>query len=546
MASFPLSLRLLAAPLWWLALARAWVVEWRGPVVTLRVDARQPLPPPHVIAALAEAPEVRGLRLVLAAPGAGGWASLQATRRAIRKLRAVGKLVTVELEHAGNAELYLASVADRVWLRPERPTWLTGLSVTMRFFGAALARFGLRVEIEAAGEFKSFGEQFSRSYASEPNRVATGVLLADLEDELEIGIAEGRGVERSVVREAILAGPLQPEELVERGLADGVLYGDAAKDAIEALVGGELREVPFARWYKAYRARRWLEGWIAQDPVIAVVELDGPVIDGAGAPGAPVIAELGAIQVLRALAEDDAVRGVVLQIRSPGGSAAASDAIWRAVVKLNGVKPVVAVLGDVAASGGYYIAVGATEIIAESSTLTGSIGVIASKPVLRDALERHGVHTETLRAAPNADFLTDAAFTDEQRRRFRIVIDRMYRGFVERVAAGRKQAYDAVEQHARGRVWTGGRALQLGLIDEIGGLELGIERVASRASLRRPRAVHLRIQPAGGWLTRRLRGLLGAVVPELRHLPTLSPAATLLLESPDSPLMLDPTDWTIE
>lgn len=540
--AFPLSFRLLAAPLWGLAALRSWIVEWGDPVLTLRVDARHPLPPARVLQAIAESPDVRGLRLQLGNVHAG-LASLSAVRRALGELRRQGKLVVVELEHAGNAELYLASASGRVLLRPERPVWLLGLRVVMRFWADLLARFGLQVDVEAVGEFKSFGEAWSRRFPTEANRSAMRALVEDLERSFEAGLAEGRALEPEVVRALVAAGPMSAEAAVEARLADGLRYADAVRTELEEHCGGELHEREFGRWYTAHRLTRRLRGWIARDPVVVVLELEGPVVDGDPPPGAPVIAELPVLRVLDALAEAPEVRGVVLHIRSPGGSAAASDAIWRGVRRLGESKPVVAALGDVAASGGYYIAVGAAEIVAEATSITGSIGVVAARPVLRGAMERFGVHTETIAAAPMADFFTEADWSPGQRARFRSLIEAMYRVFVERVATGRRRAYDQIEPLARGRVWTGAQALDQGLIDAIGGVDEAVTRVARLASLVKPRRVDLEI-PRGNRLTRWVRSMLGVAAPELRWLP--GPEARLLLESSGQPLYLWATPFELE
>jgi len=201
------------------------------------------------------------------------------------------------------------------------------------------------------------------------------------------------------------------------------------------------------------------------------------VIDGEGADGL-AIASGPVCRALEDLREDEGVIGVVLAIRSPGGSATASDAIWRSVRLLVEKKPVVAAFGDVAASGGYYIGVACNEIVARAGTITGSIGVVGGKPVIGGLLDRLGVNTEVVTERETADmYSVFRPFSPPQRERFRASLDRFYRTFVDRVSAGRRAPWSAVEQHARGRVWTGSAALERGLIDRIGGVEDAVARV---------------------------------------------------------------------
>lgn len=536
MASFPLSLRLVAMPFWWLASGRLWLYERGGAVLRVRVDERTPLPSVESLLAVLAAADVHGLWVTVEA-ASGGWATLAAVRESLLALRKGGKRVIVEMERAGNAEMFLASAADRAFIRPTAQVWLVGIGAVMRFGGEALARFGLAFDVEAAGAYKSFGEMFSRAWASPENREATAALVSDLQTELESSISSGRGMTIEAVRAAMAGAPLSAEESVASGLLDGAKYPDEVEKIVEELFGEETRVVEFAAWWKAANRRRRFERFIAGGPRIVVVHLAGAVVDGHGNPGADQIAAAPVCEVLAELAENERVRGVVLHIHSPGGSATASDLIWRAVRKLGEEKPVVAVFGDVSASGGYYIGVAASEIVANAATLTGSIGVVGGKVVARPALAALGVHTEVILGAPQADFFSDAAFNPEQRSRFRAGLERAYREFVERVAAGRKQPYDTVEPHARGRVWTGRRALELGLIDGLGGIEEGISRAARLASVTDPRRVDLYLVRRGARLRRLLRSLVTAAVPEVRHLK-IPETVAVMLANPGAALAL--------
>lgn len=544
MASFPLSPRLLAFPLWGALVLREQLFARRRPVIELYLGGRHKLPDPRALRALADAPDVRGLHVQIDGL-VEGWATLASARESLLAIRKAGKFVSFELERCTNAELYLASAADRVWVRPMVQVHLLGVGAALRFAGDAFARFGLRFDMESAGAYKSFGETFTRSFPSPENREAMADIVAGLERELEEAIAAGRRLTPEVVRQAVLDAPLDPEDAQRIGLIDGALYPDAVRTELESLFGREYARVPFARWHRAHHARVRLERWMEVRRRIAVVHLSGAVVDGDGTPGTPMIAARPVTRALDGLADDDEVAAVVLDIRSPGGSATASDVIWRAVERLGRRKPVVAVLGDVAASGGYYIAVAAAEILTGPNTLTGSVGVVGGKLVVGDALGRLGVHTELVLGAPGAStFSSETPFDPVQRARFRAGLQRFYRTFVERVAAGRRRPYDAVEPLARGRVWTGRRAVELGLADRIGTVDDGIARAAHLAGVTSPATVDLRLGiPSPRWI-RIARAFADNVAPELRLLPRLPDTARILAEHPGVPLVLLP--WDIE
>jgi protease-4 len=546
MPSFPLTPRLLAVPLWSLAWARERFFERRSVVLTIHVGGRHTLPDARALRAVAESTAVRGVHLTIDAL-VEGWATLAAAREALLAVRKAGKFVSVELEHCGNTEIYLASVADRVWVRPLSQVNLLGVGAVLRFAGDALARFGLRFDMEAAGAYKSFGETFTRAFASAENREAMAALVEGLQSELEGAIAEGRRLTREAVADALHASPLDAEDAVRLGLIDGALYTDAVRAELEGMFGKDFAEMPFARWYRAYAARGRVERWIEGRRQVAVVHLSGAVVDGDGAPGAQVIAARPVVKALDKLAEDDDVAAAVLWIRSPGGSATASDVIWRSVDRLAKKKPVVAVFGDVAASGGYYIAAPAAEILVAPNTLTGSIGVVGGKLVVGGALARLGVHTELILGAPMASYFSaETAFDPVQRQRFRQSLERFYRAFVDRVAAGRKRPYDAVEPLARGRVWTGRKAVDIGLADRIGGVEDGIARAAALAGVSSPSPVEVRLGlPMPRW-ARLARAFASTLVPELALLPRLPDTARLLAESKGAPLVLWPWDLELE
>ncbi len=515
MPSFPLSPRLLVTPIWALTRLREWLVERRRPVLEAVVDGATPQPTAEEVDAFARS-EARGIHLVLDRVS-GGFATLEALRDALLRARAAGKLITVEVGRCGNAELYVASVADRIWLRPTGEVVALGVAANLLFGGKLLETLGLRFDVEAAGTYKAFGETFSRAYASPANREATTALVDDLQAQLEAAVANGRRMTVEAAKAALARAPLSAEEAVELGLADGVLYRDQVEDQLDELYGvpkpggekGSAKVVSFGRWASVRRWRRRAQDWLEGRPRVVVLHLVGNVLDGEGT-GQPAIAAGPVCRALEALKDDHRVAGVVLAIRSPGGSATASDTIWRSVRLLVEAKPVVAAFGDVAASGGYYIGVACNEIFAQQGTITGSIGVVGGKPVVGGLMDKLGVSSEVVTQSPMADmFSLYRPFTPEQRLRFRASLDRFYRTFVDRVSAGRRAPFDAVEVHARGRVWTGAAALERGLVDRIGGVGDALARVRVLTGSAAVRRVDVRILPRVPLLTRLVRRALG-------------------------------------
>ena len=547
LAAIPLSARLVVAPWWALQTGRRALVQWGAPILEVRVGPRSPLPPPHMLRALAEAPDIRGIwlkvgRLVLD----GGQATLHESVEALMAARAAGRLVVAEFDFVGNAELLLAAACDRAWVRPGSQMFCVGLGTTMRFYGDLLARFGVRFDVEACGEFKSFGEQFGRGFASAPNRDATRAIVDDLSAEWVDAIVRCRPtLTKQAVLDAVAEAPLVAEDAVERGLFDGVRYPDEVVDEIEKLVGRAPRVVPFASWYAAWSRSRRIHRFMAGYPTIPVVWLRGPVLDGQGTPAVSAIAVDPVVEALNQLREDKGVRAVVLRVGSPGGSAPASELIWRAVERLVAEKPVVASFADVCASGGFYLSAGATEIVAHPASITGSIGVISGKPVLREAMERYGIHSEDVLSAPHADLFSETAFSPSARAAMRRGLDATYHTFVSRVAAGRKRPFEEVEPHARGRVWCGRRALSVGLIDHLGGLDVAQARAASLIGADRFRSWDLSPMPKGGFLPRLIRKLVFAAVPEFAAWAGVPAAARMLVDHPGEALALWPFEMEI-
>jgi len=402
------------------------------------------------------------------------WHRLTLLRERLVALRASGRTIRAWGQGLSNGSLYVGSVADTLELGPVAEVFATGIGTEMRFFGDALRRAGIEADFHAAGEYKSFGEPFRRTYPSGPNREAMMRLLGSRQEVLVSAVAASRKIDPSVVERAMSRAPIPGSEAVELGLVDRLCSRlEVDRDVT--------RKVPLARYAGLVGLAERVRERSSLLPKLAVVHLEGNIVDRASGSG-PSISPERVLPVLEAVRNDRTVHAVVLHIDSPGGSAVASDRIWQSVKELAEEIPVIAHMGSVAASGGYYIACGAPWIVAEASTLTGSIGVFGGKPVVRGLQRKLGVNTVSLEAGGDPSFFSlSQAFTTDQAKRFQAFLGRAYDTFVERVAMGRKRPVRVVEPHCRGRVWTSQDAEERGLVDEIGGLDRAVQLAAQRA-----------------------------------------------------------------
>jgi protease-4 len=429
----------------------------------------------HRIRRMGNDPNVAAILLRIEAPP-GGYAACQDLRGVIKATRAAGTQVYAWLDAPGNATMWIASACDRVFVVPTTEIALVGVGTELTFFGAALARLGLEPDFEAAGAYKSFGEPFTRSFASPANQEALQQLVDDLHGQLIGDIAAERGRSQQEMDAIISRAPVFAEDAMASGLVDQLAYGDEVEDWIASHHGEASTLIPFSTWRLRDRVLERLDRFGDGGSIVSVVHMEGPIVMDDNGPSTNIRARK-IVPLLADLRKNDNVGAVVLHINSGGGSALASDLMWREVEQIQQVKPVVAIFEDVSASGGYYLAAPAAEIMARPGTLTGSIGVFGGKILAGEGMRKVGVHTQEISAAPNANLYSPSKpFSDAQRGRFKASLQRVYDDFVAKVASGRKREQEDIEPHCRGRVWTGDAARERGLVDRHGDLQDAVER----------------------------------------------------------------------
>ncbi len=440
-----------------------------------------------------------------------GLATVQEIRRAVEEFRDAGKLTVAWSESfgefsAGNVPYYLATAFDTIYLQPSGDLGLTGIAMERFFLRGTLDLLGVDFQVAKRHEYKSAAEQLTDRGFSGQAREATERLAVSVTGQLTDAIAERRRLDPVKVRELIDRGPFLAAQAHKAGLVDELGYRDevyarvrkqAGQDAVLLHLGRYQRSRAFAERARSLpnRPRRHVALVYATGPIRRGRSGRGPL--SGGAMGSDTISA-----ALRAAAADDAARAIVLRVNSPGGSYVASDTIWREVVRArNAGKPVVVSMGDVAASGGYFIAMAADAIVAQAGTVTGSIGVLSGKPVLGQLLGRAGVTTDSVAEGAHSEmFKTTRPFTEDEWALVNDWLDHIYADFTGKVAEGRRMPADRVHDLARGRVWTGADALSNGLVDELGGLDRAAAIARRRAGL--PATAPLRVYPRNSPLDR--------------------------------------------
>ncbi len=466
----------------------------RGAPLLLSLDLRRPLRPEtgglaalrargrptlrevgDALAWAAADARVVGLVGRIAAPP-GGLATVQELAAAVRGFVASGKPAIAQAETLGDGfngtlPYVLASAFGEVHVQPMAELALLGVAGEVTFLRGALDKAGIDPQIEQRHEYKSAGDILTEREFTAAHREALSSVVDSWDDQMVTAIAMARHLDASAVRAAINRSPLTPAEAQEHGLVDRVCYHDETLAALRQRVPGDAQLLPLGDYHaRALPRHRWRS---RQAPVIGVIDAEGPITtQGPRGPlSGPIVTSDAIGRALRLAADDDDIAAIVLRVDSPGGSAVASDVIHREVRRTRGAgTPVVAWMGDVAGSGGYYIAMAADTIVAQPGTLTGSIGVVSGKTVSAGLQHKLGLHTDAVTSADHARFYSpSSAYSASERERLDVQLDRIYDEFTAKVAQDRGLAPSRVDEVARGRIWTGAQAQTRGLVDRLGG-----------------------------------------------------------------------------
>ena len=447
---------------------------------------------------VAEDPRISGVVLRFQGSGPHRFNQAAAVRRRVDRLREAGVPVVAWAESLTAAQLWIASGATRVWLPESGVVQLVGLRTDQFFLKDLLDKLDVEPEVVHVGRYKSAGEVATRRSMSPEQREQVEAWQSHLYRELVGAIASGRGLEPDAVRERIDRGPYAAAAAREAGLVDGFLYADELEEALRPLSrdGDSSREVAILELAGYLRGVVLDPGWRPlwkHLPRLAYVVATGNVVRGASRSG---IGSESMSRLLERVREDAETTGVVLRVDSPGGDAVASDLLYRAVELTAREKPVVVSMGEVAASGGYYLAAAAHAIWIEPGSLTGSIGVVGGKLNLEGLYRRLGIGRDGVEMGARAGLYSDArGFTPDERRAVGDEMQAIYDVFLKRVAAGREMPVEAVERVAQGRIWSGRDALDVGLVDVLGGPLEAIDDARRRAGIGEEERYQLEVLP---------------------------------------------------
>jgi protease-4 len=429
-----------------------------------------------------------------------GWGKSEEIRDAIADFRSSGKPVYAYMEFGMNKEYYIASACDKIYLAPPGELFINGLAADVMFFRGSLDKLGVYPDIFQIGKYKSVGDTFTRKDMSDAHREFMNSLLDDLFNRYVAAIASGRNLTADNVRAIIDEAPYGAAKAKEVGLIDGAEYRDDLEKQIKASLGYKdsdtLRLVKSSDYSEVGAESLGLN----KGENIAVIYATGDIGSGQSDNSPSGSQSIGSDTLSKAIndaRDDKTIKAIVIRVDSPGGSGLASDIIWHAVEAAKQKKPVVISMGDVAASGGYYISASASKIIAQPSTITGSIGVVAGKPVMRGFYDWLGISNEYIMRGKNAGMFRETEkFSDSERVKFEDWIKTTYyNDFVPKVAKGRNKDAAFVDSVGQGRVWTGYQGKERGLVDEFGGLDRAVEVAKELANIPKDKGVHRVILP---------------------------------------------------
>jgi protease-4 len=424
------------------------------------------------------------------------WAKVQEIRDAVLDYKKSGKPVYAYLEYGGDREYYLATAADRIFLMPSSPLDLTGVASYELFLRGTLDKIGAVPDLHHIGDYKTATNTFTEKGFTPAHKEMDQSLNLDMYEQLVRAIADGRKKNEADIRRVLDDGPFMPEDALHAGLIDDVAYQDQVEDTLRGAQRGALVDGDdYARVTVSAAS-------LTKGPRIAVIYAAGAITSGksgfdplnGGAAGSDTL-----IDYIKQARRDSSVRAIVLRIDSPGGSAAASDAIWRELMltkRERADRPLVASMSDLAASGGYYVAMPAQVILAQPSTLTGSIGIFGGKVVTGGVYEKLGARIDSTSVGKHAEINSPARpYNAEELEKLKEQLQAFYDQFVEKVAESRHSTPEKIDAIAQGRVWTGRQAKQNGLVDQLGGLDAAIAVAKQRAKIPPDSSIELVVYP---------------------------------------------------
>jgi len=458
-----------------------------------------------ILAALDRAavdPKIEGIYYRAGGDGMG-FAKLTEIREALLKFKTSGKFMYAFIEAGAKSHYYLASVADSIFMPQEGMLEFSAFGTTAPFLKGLLDKVGVEMYVQQYEEFKSAAESYSRTGWSEPAKLEVRELLQQRQHLFVDAVATSRKLDRQVVTNHLDSGLMAADELLKAGLIDGMMMESDLREFVRKRLDpnastsrrGAMKHVT-VRQYMSSDEPSFEE--VTAEKRIAIVYASGAI--GMGKNNDPFDGEgiypKNLISDLRKAAEDKDIDGIILRIDSPGGSVIGSDEIWREITALRAKKPIYASMSDVAASGGYYIAMACDTIIAHPATITGSIGVILAIPNVSGALGKLGVTVDTINLGRSANLMNPMMpYSAEFKRRIDQTASPIYRRFVQKMADSRKKSFDDARAVAKGRVWTGEAAKQAGLIDATGGLDMAINMMKQRIGVKPEQNVHIHTYP---------------------------------------------------
>jgi protease IV len=424
------------------------------------------------------------------------WGKVQEVRDAVLDFKKSGKPVYAYLEYGGDREYYLATAADKVFLMPSAALDLVGVATYELFLRGTLDKIGAIPDLHRIGQYKTAVNTFKEKGYTAAHKEMDESMNRDLYEQIVRGIADGRKKDEADVRALVDQGPFLPEDALAAGLVDEVAYEDQVDDKLRA--GEQRRRLDGDDYARVSLSSLGLN----RGPRIAVIYASGTINGGKSGYDPVNGAVLGSetlIDYIRQARRDSSVRAIVLRIDSPGGSTTASDAIWRELVVARterADRPLVVSMSDLAASGGYYIAMPAQVIVAQPSTLTGSIGIFGGKFVTGGVYEKLGAKIESTSVGRHAEINGPARpYNAEELKKLEEQLQSFYDQFVEKVADSRHSTPEKIDAIAQGRVWTGRQAKQNGLVDDLGGLDRAISIAKQRAKIAADSDVEVVVYP---------------------------------------------------